>query len=193
MESKQITPEEGLQVINKLFDQTRINTYRYAYPPCLVWGYLTFVWVLALIHLEPYWSNIWMLWYLFPILGFLLTWILKPKKKMAQTQLQRVVNTLWIVIGVALVAVNFSPAVINHGLNAPLTLIMLGAATAIQGFSLRMRIFEVSSLLLIITGLVLLYTRSIPTFWVWHFFAFAFLLGEAIPGHLMYREVKKTL
>lgn len=72
-----------------------------------------------------------------------------------------------------------------------MTLILIGTATAIQGFALRIRTLEISSIFLMSTGFVLLYMTNIPPFWVWNIFAFAFLLGEAIPGHIMYMELKK--
>lgn len=191
MDTNQLTPQEGLNVINKTFDQLRVNVYRSSYPNFIVWGYLTFICTLLNIYLLDYFSKIWAIWSIFPFIGICIIKALYPSNKKTLTQLQRWVKTLWILVGIICYLVNLSPSIINNGLNAPMTLILIGTATAIQGFALRIRTLEISSIFLMSTGFVLLYITNISTFWVWNIFAFAFLLGEAIPGHIMYMELKK--
>lgn len=53
MEEKQLTPQESVQMIEKMLEQTRKRLIRGAGIPSLIWGYVTFATSLLILFVYP--------------------------------------------------------------------------------------------------------------------------------------------
>ena len=193
MEEKQLTPQESVQMIEKMLEQTRKRLIRGAGIPSLIWGYVTFATSLLILFVYPhigYRANY--LWMLIPIVGGSLTIICNRKRQKeahARTQIDRFIDTTWITIGLnvtalSILAYRFPLAIL------PLVLILIGIATAITGFSHKVTLLKYSSIFGILVGYMLLVVPMNGKLMVL-IFGLTFFLMHCVPRHyLCYLERK---
>lgn len=190
MEERNLTPQESLQVIQNMMEQTQRNVLRHSGVPSLIWGYTTTFISLLVYFLYPYMGNdVNYFWFGIPVIGSLFTWMLKVKKKkqhIPTTQMDKFLNVVWIVIGLNVFFLCLMP---THRILS-LVLILIGAATAITAFSVNAKVLKFSSVFGMLVGYLLL-MLSISVEQKVLIFAIAFFLMHCVPGHIISAQLKK--
>lgn len=192
METKQMTGQESLDLIVRMIQNTRDNLERGGGKPFLVWGYATVVvsvavWTVYTTTLNPAWM--W-LWFAIPVLGSLgMAWVVKSMPKRVTTYIDRVVGSIWMVIGIcAGLAALFSllsglipgprysfPILFVEGL-------LLNAGVVITGLVIRIRYVAVLGALGILLAFGQLFVVGINQILLFAAMAFVTMV---IPGHIM--------
>ena len=108
MEEKKLDAQESIELITRMIRNTRQRLERHSGRPFLIWGYTTVAvsllnYSLNIAGADPAWS---LSWFLIPVLGILLMRLF-PEKKSSEprTEIDRIVNSLWIVCSLALVPI----------------------------------------------------------------------------------------
>ena len=153
MEEKKLDPQESIELITRMIRNTRQRLERHSGRPFLIWGYTTVAvsllnYSLNIAGADPAWS---LSWFLIPVLGILLMRLF-PEKKSSEprTEIDRIVNSLWIVCSLALVPIFLFSFL--HGLSyrpslfALITLVM-AIGTAATGLIVRSKVYTVAGFL----------------------------------------------
>ncbi len=193
MEEKQLTPQESVQMIEKMIEQTRKRLIRGAGVPCLIWGYVTLFTSLLIFFSYPHLGNkVNNLWMLIPILGGAISLINKWKARnevYARTQIDRFIDTTWIVVGLNVMAFSILAYRVPLAILS-IVLILVGIATAITGFSYKVTVLKYSSIFGMIVGYLLLIIPMRDGMMVL-IFGITFFIMHCLPGHyLCYLERK---
>lgn len=190
MEERNLTPQESLQVIQNMMEQTQRNVLRHSGAPSLIWGYTTTFISLLIYFLYPHMGNdANYFWFGIPVVGSLFTWMLKRKKKkqhVPTTRMDKFLDVVWFVIGLNVLCLSLFPT--RHILS--LVLILIGAASAITAFSVNVKVLKYSSVFGMMVGYLLL-ILSISVEQKVLIFAIAFFLMHCIPGHIISAQLKK--
>lgn len=153
MEEKKLDAQESIQLITRMIQNTRQRLERHSGRPFLVWGYTTIAisllnYTLNIVGAAPEWS---LTWFLIPVSGFVLMRLFPEKKgSEPRTEIDRIVNALWIVCTLALIPIFI--LCLFHGLNyrpslfALITLVM-SIGTVATGRIVRSKIYTVAGLL----------------------------------------------
>lgn len=190
MEERNLTPQESLQVIQNMMEQTQHNVMHHSGAPSLIWGYTTTFISILIYFLYPYMGNdVNYFWFGIPIVGSLCIWMLKRKKKkqhVPTTRMDKFIDVVWLVMGLNVFFLSIMPT--HHILS--LVLILIGAATAITAFSVNVQVLKYSSVFGMLVGYVML---ILPTSGMQRvlIFAMAFFLMHCIPGHIISAQLKK--
>lgn len=204
MEKKKLDAQESIELITRMIRNTRQRLERHSGRPFLIWGYTTIVisllnYTLNIVGAAPEWS---LTWFLIPVSGFVLMRLF-PEKKSSEprTEIDRIVNALWIVCTLALIPIFI--LCLFHGWNyrpslfALITLVM-SIGTVATGRIVRSKIYTVAGLL----GMVGTATIAIWDFYLKQLpdpqridsymlnneiliFAAIFLIMMVIPGHII--------
>ena len=153
MEEKKLDAQESIELITRMIRNTRQRLERHSGRPFLIWGYTTVAvsllnYSLNIAGADPAWS---LSWFLIPVLGILLMRLF-PEKKSSEprTEIDRIVNSLWIVCSLALVPIFI--LCLFHGWNyrpslfALITLVM-AIGTAATGLIVRSKVYTVAGFL----------------------------------------------
>ena len=153
MEEKKLDAQESIELITRMIRNTRQRLERHSGRPFLIWGYTTVAvsllnYSLNIAGADPAWS---LSWFLIPVLGILLMRLF-PEKKGSEpcTEIDRIVNALWIVCSLALVPIFLFSFL--HGLSyrpslfALITLVM-AIGTAATGLIVRSKVYTVAGFL----------------------------------------------
>lgn len=153
MEEKKLDAQESIELITRMIRNTRQRLERHSGRPFLIWGYTTVAvsllnYSLNIAGADPAWS---LSWFLIPVLGILLMRLF-PEKKSSEprTEIDRIVNSLWIVCSLALVPIFI--LCLFHGWNyrpslfALITLVM-SIGTAATGLIVRSKVYTAAGLL----------------------------------------------
>lgn len=153
MEEKKLDAQESIELITRMIRNTRQRLERHSGRPFLIWGYTTVAvsllnYALNIAGADPAWS---LSWFLIPVLGILLMRLF-PEKKSSEprTEIDRIVNSLWIVCSLALVPIFLFSFL--HGLSyrpslfALITLVM-AIGTAATGLIVRSKVYTVAGFL----------------------------------------------
>ncbi|WP_300256420.1 hypothetical protein [uncultured Alistipes sp.] len=153
MEEKKLDAQESIELITRMIRNTRQRLERHSGRPFLIWGYTTVAvsllnYSLNIAGADPAWS---LSWFLIPVLGILLMRLF-PEKKSSEprTEIDRIVNSLWIVCSLALVPIFLFSFL--HGLSyrpslfALITLVM-AIGTAATGLIVRSKVYTVAGFL----------------------------------------------
>lgn len=153
MEEKKLDAQESIELITRMIRNTRQRLERHSGRPFLIWGYTTVAvsllnYSLNIAGADPAWS---LSWFLIPVLGILLMRLF-PEKKSSEprTEIDRIVNALWIVCSLALVPIFLFSFL--HGLSyrpslfALITLVM-AIGTAATGLIVRSKVYTVAGFL----------------------------------------------
>lgn len=204
MEEKRLDAQESIELITRMIRNTRRRLERHSGRPYLIWGYTTVVisllnYTLNVVGAAPEWS---FTWFLIPVLGFVLMRLFPEKKSTEpRTEIDRIVNSLWLVCTLSLIPVFF--LCLFHGwssrpsLLALITLVMSIGSTA-TGLIVRSKIYTVSGLLgMVGTAAIALwdyYLKQLPDPQLIDshmlnneilIFAVVFLVMMVIPGHII--------
>ena len=153
MEEKKLDAQESIELITRMIRNTRQRLERHSGRPFLIWGYTTVAvsllnYSLNIAGADPAWS---LSWFLIPVLGILLMRLF-PEKKSSEprTEIDRIVNSLWIVCSLSLVPIFLFSFL--HGLSyrpslfALITLVM-AIGTAATGLIVRSKVYTVAGFL----------------------------------------------
>lgn len=153
MEEKKLDAQESIELITRMIRNTRQRLERHSGRPFLIWGYTTVAvsllnYSLNIAGADPAWS---LSWFLIPVLGILLMRLF-PEKKSSEprTEIDRIVNALWIVCSLSLVPIFLFSFL--HGLSyrpslfALITLVM-AIGTAATGLIVRSKVYTVAGFL----------------------------------------------
>ena len=153
MEERKLDAQESIELITRMIRNTRQRLERHSGRPFLIWGYTTVAvsllnYSLNIAGADPAWS---LSWFLIPVLGILLMRLF-PEKKSSEprTEIDRIVNSLWIVCSLALVPIFI--LCLFHGWNyrpslfALITLVM-SIGTAATGLIVRSKVYTAAGLL----------------------------------------------
>ncbi|WP_152566745.1 hypothetical protein [Porphyromonas sp. COT-239 OH1446] len=197
METNQLTPQQSLRVIEQMIQNTQQRVSTEGGLQFLIWGYATVLTSIFYALFEDYmgWNAGW-IWLLIPILGTPLSiWTIMRERKRQhfRSQVDRFMTATWLVIGL-----NTFLASAVYGIFSGIAIItLIGSASAITGFSLRIRVLQICSIL----GLVLNYGAifldnilpemnfSSTRFGL--FFGLVFFIMNCIPGHYMYVRARR--
>lgn len=187
MENKPLDPVESLALIGRMIENTRNRLTRNAGHPFLAWGYATIlttlaVWATVVGFQHPRWN---MLWIILPLLGWLLTRLLRGKQPSSgvHTFIDRVLANVWLVMG--LTAWFISMLTLFTPLRLPilfLILVMMGMGTVLTGLVIRFTPAVAGG-----TAAILLAPVSIVVgnSWAPAVFMAGFLVMMVIPGHIL--------
>lgn len=204
MEEKRLDAQESIELITRMIRNTRRRLERHSGRPYLVWGYTTVAisllnYTLNVVGAAPEWS---LTWFLIPVLGFVLMRLFPERKSTEpRTEIDRIVNSLWLVCTLSLIPVFI--LCLFHGwsyrpsLFALITLVMSIGSTA-TGLIVRSKIYTVSGLLgMVGTAAIALwdyYLKQLPDPQRIDsrmlnneilIFAVIFLVMMVIPGHII--------
>lgn len=204
MEEKRLDAQESIELITRMIRNTRRRLERHSGRPYLVWGYTTVAisllnYTLNVVGAAPEWS---LTWFLIPVLGFVLMRLFPERKSTEpRTEIDRIVNSLWLVCTLSLIPVFI--LCLFHGwsyrpsLFALITLVMSIGSTA-TGLIVRSKIYIVSGLLgMVGTAAIALwdyYLKQLPDPQRIDsrmlnneilIFAVIFLVMMVIPGHII--------
>lgn len=197
METNNLSPEASLQVIETMLRKTSQRISNLGASQFLIWGYTTILVSILVFFLEPAMQgNVHYLWMLIPVIGGILSWLTGKKEAQApysRSQVDRLMQVVWTVIGVNVLISSFLFGVLSLLVVA----LMIGSATAITGFALRIRPLQVCSVL----GLGMLYLYfilvqyiglQIEHRYIYLVFAGIFFIINCIPGHYLYAAARKA-
>ena len=139
MEEKQLDARESIELITRMIRNTRQRLERNAGRPFLVWGYTTVAvsllnYALNIAGADPAWS---LTWFLIPLLGVVLMRLFPTRKSTEpRTEIDRIVNALWLVCSLALIPIFILALFHGHSyrpsLFALITLVMsIGTASTV--------------------------------------------------------------
>lgn len=206
MEERKLDAQESIELITRMIRNTRQRLERHSGRPFLIWGYTTVAisllnYALNLTGADPLWS---LTWFLIPVLGMLLMRLFPEKKSTdPHTEIDRIVNALWLVCSLALIPIFI--ICIFHGWSYRTSLFMLIAlvmsiGAASTGLIVRSKIYTVAGFLGM--GLSVLFALYDYTLIYWRqpdgaprnamllnneilIFAAVFVIIMVIPGHII--------
>lgn len=198
MNTKELTPQQSLEVIEQMIQKTNKRVSTYGGIQFLIWGYTTALVSLLVFYLEPsIGAYVHYLWMLIPSVGYLLSWTAaqgRPTGGYSRSEIDRVMYVVWTVMGLNVLVSSF----LLGQLSLFVVVLMIASATAITGFVLRIRVLQACS----IAGLMLLYLLfalgrygvfSFEQRHTYLFFALIFFIINCIPGHYLYALAKSEL
>lgn len=197
MEDKQLTNQESLDLIARMINNTRRNFNDKGGSMFLIWGYTTIAVTLAvyLLFRATGSGNAMWLWWALPVIGGLFTYLhFNKNRQPVHTHLDRVVNYVWVVSSVAVMACVlfsfgswlFSGKVLFNILFT--VSLLMGAATAMTGLMIKFRPVVIGGFIGMALSFPILMFRGMEQFFI---FAGIFLIAQVIPGHMLNYWCKK--
>lgn len=187
METKQLNPQESIELIQRMITDTRDRYEKNGGSIFLIWGYtsigVSVLYTLLLYGTQnPAWGWI---WWAIPVVGWAITWATaKSRVKTVVTYVDRVVNTIWIVAGSFAVA--FPAAAIFSwplGLSIiPIEAMLLCIGVITTGAIIKSSPIVVCGIAAAILSFLMFFTTN--DWWV-YIFAAMFAVGMVVPGHIV--------
>jgi hypothetical protein len=195
MENDNFTPEQSLQLINKMITEVKSELQNNGFF-FLFWGWLVFISAITnfiLLKMESeYASYVWAI--LMPLGGIIsaVYGITRRKKegKRAKTFIDRAMAYTWIAFGVALFIVLSSGSLIGFEKVYPFVLLVYGIGTFITGGIIKMK--------LLVFGGVFCWILSVVCFYVTFDIQLLLLAGAIavayiVPGHVINLKYRKNV
>ena len=191
MEKSNLTPEQSINLILNAINQTRERVERNAHRPFLVWGYATIITTLAVWYAIDSTLNAhyFFLWFALPVLGCIGMKISfhRESKGEAKTHIERVINHLWMILGIAGGITAFTSWI--GGINVLyVESLLMACGTAITGLVLRWRIVTLAGVASILLTPLFAVVEGIDRLPV---FAALFVVMMVIPGHIIAYKLKQ--
>lgn len=119
-------PNESLDIISKMMNDTRISVMRGASTPLLVWGWVSFgvsmiVYFARILTGSPYWD---FAWFLIPVIGLPLLQSIRPKKRGIHTAISRSLGNIWKMLTVLIVIFSISSFIVRFNVLSIILLIL---------------------------------------------------------------------
>lgn len=191
MEREEFSPEESLQIIRKMIDQTR-DDFGNRSTPFLVWGWLVFSICFLQFILLYFFNNPrsyeawWLIW-----VGILYTVIRSLQAKRTErvrTLAGETMSTLWMTLFISFIVLGFICALQGWNAAFPLYILLYGIGTVLSGRILRFPPLTYGG---IACWPMALLAAAIPYEWQILVSAAAILISYIIPGHLLLIDHKR--
>lgn len=150
-ENKKLNASESLELISSMIRSSRRKLARNSYRPFLIWGYTTLIVTLVelALHLTttlttPPAIRLW-IWWLIPIIGGMLTLLLRDRHPLTKSPLDINIGTLWGVLTLAMFVMIAMTLIISGPagyLILPMILLLIGAGTMITGEMIKLPIVK---------------------------------------------------
>lgn len=199
MEEKEITQKESIEIIAAMIQGSRNKLKVGDGNTFLLWGYITTLVSFSIyaLYTEFYNPLVFWLWFLIPLLGWSLNFLMtrKAKRKAVVTYTDRIISQCWTAMGIAfglccplLIVMNVSAILM------PLTLILCGFGTAFTGIVIRDKWLIFMPAISFIVGIIMLGSfvnkGFIAVEWVL-IFGVCFVFMMIIPGHILNKKSKR--
>lgn len=186
MEEKQINANESLEIITKMISNTQEKWERNGGTPSLIWGYATVFVSLLIWSLYKFCgiTDMWLmyLWFLIPALGTIFMTIFKKKTEKGYTTIiDKVVNYVWITLGIACGVVSIATFLLPIPILFSIVL-MIGIGVTITGLVTKMKVFTICGIIGGILSFACLIIEGLDCCLI---FAALFVLICIIPGHVL--------
>lgn len=192
MEEKALNEKESLELISQMIRNTQNRIEVGAGRPFLVWGYVTVfislaVWYMVFTTHNPVWYK---LWFALPLLGVLLTFLLcRNPVPGVKTYIDRVINYVWCVCGIAGFFISFVSMFIAHFPVLFIVVLLMGIGTTLTGLIIRFKPLAIAGIVGILLQTVMcIFVAGINQILV---FASIFVIMMIIPGHILNYYCKK--
>jgi hypothetical protein len=195
MENDNFTPEQSLQLINKMISEVKNDLHDNGFF-FLFWGWLVFVSAITNYILLKMGSGY--AFYVWPILmplGGIISAVYaisrkKKEGKRVKTFVDRAMSYVWIAFGVALFIVLSSGSVVGFEKVYPFVLLVYGIGTFITGGIIKMKLLVFGGIICWILAIVAFYvTFDIQLLLL----AAAIAIAYVIPGHVINSNYKKNV
>lgn len=187
MENKQLNSQESLELIQRMIDSTRTRYEKNGGSMFLIWGY-TSIAVAVLYALARHFTGnpVWgWVWWAIPVVGWSITWATaKSRVKTVTTYVDRVVNTVWAVVGAFAVAFPLA-AMFSWPLGLsiiPIEAMLLCMGVIMTGALIKVRSLLICGMVAALLSFLMFFTSG--DYWV-YIFAAMFAVGMVIPGHIL--------
>ena len=195
MDNENFSPEQSLQLINKMITEVK-QALKHNGFFFLLWGWLVFVsaitnYVLIKMNIEQGYF-VWLI--LMPLGGIVSTIYgltrMKKQKKRAKTFVDRAMGYVWTAFALSLLIILFSGFVVSFEKVYPFVLLIYGIPTFITGGIIKMK--------LLIFGGIFCWILSVIAFYVTYdvqllLFAAAITVAYIIPGHLINSNYRRNV
>lgn len=191
METKEMTPEQSLQVISDAIAKSRRDFEKNSGTPMIIWGAVVIAFSFAVWYLTKSTENVlWnFLWFGVPVVGVALTSLLLKDRCRENTGnfISRSIGQIWIVYGVFATVLSAAFSIMAaHQYIGYITAVLLGFAAVMTGIFLKNRFVTAGGF---ITGIgctiaLFLVQQADSTL----FFAAAAVLNLLVPGIMMNRK-----
>jgi len=192
MEDKILNEKESLELISKMIQNTQTKLESGKGKPFLIFGYIAFIVSIAvyvlLVTTNNQYANL--LWWAIPLLGGLFMYKFgRSKDKYAKTYIDRMINTVWAVIGTVMILVSFF-AFFNHSFPmVSLMLLLSGIASTLTGLIIKY-------VPIVICGIIGTLTCVLPFLFYGSekvlIYTVAVFVMMVIPGHILNYKGRKA-
>lgn len=186
MEERQLNEKESLELIARMIQNTQQKLEKEHALPLLIFGYITIGVSIAVWYaLKQTQNQLWnLLWFLIPVLGFIILYVINGKKKaIVRTFVDKVVNYVWLICGGTVVIASITP---TFGARMPILFVValvIGIGTTLTGAITKVALLKVTGVIGILTSFALFWIQGLSPIL---FFAGIFLVMMVIPGHILY-------
>lgn len=191
MEDRKINEKESLELISRMIQNTRRNLDAGSGNMFLLWGYVcALVTITVAIALHFTKDFVWM-WGFFaiPLLGSLLTYVMKRKEKQkVTTYTDRVINQMWQILYLFCMAIVLMSLIVQQmDIILPLAAILFSLGSIFTGIVIRYTAFSGFPSVGAVLGLHMLLIAlsgelAISGLWL---FALVVVFSMIIPGHIL--------
>lgn len=185
MENKTLNSSESLELITRMIAQTRRGYEKGGGVILLMWGYLSvFVTALVIVLDKQFtfgWINL--LWWLIPLVGYPLNYILTRKKeKRVKTYIDKFISYIWIVVGG--IAVLFPMVALFSNFISffivPVESMILTAGIILTGIVISFRPLVIGGCVALALSFLMFFLENFAIV-----FIAMFIFSMIIPGHIL--------
>ncbi|WP_436416744.1 hypothetical protein [Petrimonas sp.] len=192
MEERKLSEKESLELIAQMIRNTQQRMEKNSGVPFLIWGYTTVIVSLAVWYLLTSTGNyLWnWLWFTIPVVGFsLMLLTLKKQDTHPKTYIDRVINYVWIVIGISALFPSVATSFMHDFPILFLVVLLISIGTAITGLIVKFLPLIISGFTGMCLSIVCLILKNTPESIL--VFAALFLIVQVIPGHILNWKSKR--
>lgn len=193
MEERILNEKESLTLITQMIQNTKSRMEKDCGKPFLFWGYTTvfvslLVWYMVTTTQNYYWQ---FLWFLLPAIAGTGTYLsTREKHPTVKTYLDKVINYIWIVFGIAGFSVSCLSIFFWQLPILFIVLLLMGMGTALTGLVLNYKLVTICGTLGAIASISCIWTPGFNQILV---FAPVFIFMMIIPGHALNHKAKQSI
>lgn len=200
MQENKMTEAQSLELITSMINDSRTRLARNSGTPFLIWGYTTVIVSILVFLTLPHWQTTagW-LWMLIPLIGWTGMIIFNRREKGATNFIDRVISTIWYVLGVSFFWVLFA-AIFYHAPILFYVVLIAGIGTTMTRYIIRNKATKICGIMAMFSSLLFPLSRYLMIHFVsfndaearfsWInyetlLFAAIFFFMMVIPGHIL--------
>lgn len=206
MEDKKLTPQESMQLISDMIQNSKHRVAISDLRISLMWGILTILTAATvltlLLTIGSSWANV--IWFAIPVIGIPLNIMMAKKDishKRATTFIDNVGNGIWKIVGFIALALSAGCLVVSIlGYNQIwqtmffYAFIIVGFGAATQGVMVKEKSYIFGGVVSILTGFTIIGAYlchiPLPVTWTIPLYICCFLLMFIVPGLIIARKLK---